>query len=59
MRYVLPVLEGIRKFVSGVITLGKRKMTKEKKDAKCDELIDALLEKHGISLEGGALEKTG
>ena len=26
-------------------------MTKEKKDTKCDELIDALLEKHGISPE--------
>jgi hypothetical protein len=27
-------------------------MTKEKKDTKCDDLIDALLEKHGISPEG-------
>jgi len=26
-------------------------MTKEKKDTKCDDLIDALLEKHGISPE--------
>jgi hypothetical protein len=24
-------------------------MTKEEKDTKCDDLIDALLEKHGIS----------
>ena len=26
-------------------------MTKEKKDTKCEDLIDALLEKHGISPE--------
>jgi putative transposase len=26
-------------------------MTKEKKEMKCDDLIDALLEKHGISQE--------
>ena len=26
-------------------------MTKEKKETKCDELIDALLEKHGMSSE--------
>jgi transposase-like protein len=26
-------------------------MTKEKKETKCDDLIDALLEKHGISPE--------
>ena len=26
-------------------------MTKEKKETKCDDLIDALLEKHGISQE--------
>ena len=26
-------------------------MTKEKKKTKCDDLIDALLEKHGISPE--------
>ena len=26
-------------------------MTKEKKERKCDDLIDALLEKHGISPE--------
>ena len=24
-------------------------MTKEKKETKCDDLIDALLEEHGIS----------
>jgi len=29
----------------------KEKMTKEKKETKCDDLIDALLEKHGISPE--------
>ena len=33
-------------------------MTKEKKDTKCDDLIDALLEKHGISPEA-VLGKTG
>ena len=33
-------------------------MTKEKKDTKCDDLIDALLEKHGISPEG-ALGENG
>jgi hypothetical protein len=27
-------------------------MTKEKKNTKCDDLIGALLEKHGISPEG-------
>ena len=26
-------------------------MTKEKKETKCDDLIDALLEEHGISQE--------
>ena len=26
-------------------------MTKERKETKCDDLIDALLEKHGISQE--------
>jgi hypothetical protein len=26
-------------------------MTKEKKETKCDDLIDVLLEKHGISPE--------
>ena len=26
-------------------------MTKEKKETKCDDLIDALLEEHGISSE--------
>src|SRR4249919_1820590 len=29
----------------------KEKMTKEKKETKCDDLIDALLEKHGKSPE--------
>jgi hypothetical protein len=31
--------------------LREGKMTKEKKETKCDDLIDALLEKHGISPE--------
>jgi hypothetical protein len=26
-------------------------MTKEKKETKCDDLVDALLEEHGISQE--------
>jgi Transposase and inactivated derivatives len=31
--------------------LREKEMSKEKKDARCDDLIDALLEKHGISPE--------
>ena len=31
--------------------LREKEMSKEKKDARCDDLIDALLEEHGISQE--------
>jgi hypothetical protein len=31
--------------------LREKEMSKEKKDARCDDLIDALLEEHGISPE--------
>src|SRR6476660_4093478 len=31
--------------------LRERQMAKEKKETKCDDLIDALLEEHGISQE--------
>ena len=42
--------EGIRKLVCGSQP-ERGKMTKEKKETKCDDLIDALLEKHGKSPE--------
>ena len=48
-------LAKLRGRVSESLCLGhnlrEKEMSKEKKDARCDDLIDALLEKHGISPE--------
>jgi putative transposase len=46
---------GLKRRVSESLCVGHNlregKMTKEKKETKCDDLIDALLEEHGISQE--------